>query len=114
MSVFYVIAGLNHFLHPDAYMRIMPSWLPLHEELVTASGICETLFGLLLLFPQTRIFAAWAIIILLIAVFPANIQMMLNYARENNPGLWYTILRLPLQILLIWWATIFTKPIPAK
>ncbi|MEP7263701.1 MAG: DoxX family protein [Bacteroidota bacterium] len=109
MSVFYVVAGINHFWHPEFYLMIMPHWLPWHNELVVMSGVCEILFGLLLLFSSTRSLAAWSIILLLIAVFPANIQMMLNYWEEANPKLWISIVRLPLQIVLIWWAYIFTK-----
>ena len=111
MSVFYVVAGVNHFWHPEFYLRIMPPWLPWHYELVIFSGVCEISFGLLLLFYSTRRLAAWGIILLLIAVFPANVQMMLNYWNESNPKLWISILRLPLQIILIWWAYTFTKNI---
>lgn len=109
MSIFYVGAGLNHFWHPESYLKIMPPWLPCHNELVILSGVCEMLFGLLLIFSSTRRFAAWGIILLLIAIFPANIQMMLNFWHESNPQLWLTLLRLPLQIILIWWAYSFTK-----
>jgi uncharacterized membrane protein len=109
MSVFYIGAGINHFLHEEMYMKIMPPWLPFPDALVYTSGVCETIFGMLLLFPRTRSFAAWCIILLLIFIFPANIQMMLNYMHESNPGLWATIVRLPLQIVLIWWAYLFTK-----
>ena len=78
-------------------------------QLIYASGILETLFGILLIPLTTRRIAAWGIILLLIAVFPANINMMLSYLREENTNLWITILRLPLQIVLIWWAYTFTK-----
>lgn len=87
----------------------MPSWLPWHYPLIYISGICEMVFGILLLPKATRRLAAWGIILLLIAVFPANIQMMLNYQQEHDPNLWIAILRLPLQPLLIWWAWQFTK-----
>ncbi len=109
MSVLYVGAGVNHFLNPEMYLRIMPPWLQWHNELIAISGVCELCFGLLLLFPSTRRIAAVGIILLLIAVFPANIQMMLNYWKETNPNLWVSIIRLPLQIILIWWAYSFTK-----
>ncbi len=109
MSAFYVIAGVNHFWHEEFYLKIMPSWLPWHKALVAVSGICEIVFGLLLIISSTRRFASWCIILLLIAIFPANIQMMINYWNENNPNLWITIVRLPLQIILIWWAYSFTK-----
>ncbi len=109
MSVLYIGAGINHFWHPEFYLRIMPPWLTWHNELVVISGVCELSFGLLLLFSSTRRLAAWGIILLLIAIFPANIQMMVNYWNKSNPKLWISILRLPLQIILIWWAYSFTK-----
>ena len=111
MSIFYIAAGVNHFWHPELYLRIMPPWLLWHKELVIISGVCEIFFGLLLLFSSTRRLAAWGIIFLLIAVFPANFQMMLNHWNESNSKFWISILRLPLQIILIWWAYSFTKNI---
>lgn len=114
MALLYFTAGVNHFIHPAFYLKIMPPWIPVHKELVFISGIAEVLFAMLLLFPVTRRFAAWGIIALLVAVFPANIQMMLNYMDENNTRLWISILRLPLQIVLIWWAYGFTKAVVVK
>jgi len=109
MSLFYFIAGVNHFIHPQFYEAIMPAWLGWHLQLIFISGLAEILLAVLLLFNPTRRFGAWGIIILLIAVFPANIQMMLNYLHQNNPHLWIAVLRLPLQIALIWWAYVYTK-----
>lgn len=109
MSILYVAAGINHFWHKEFYLPIMPSWIGCHEALVFISGVCEIVFALLLLPFQTRRFAAWAIIFLLIAVFPANIQMMLNNLNEDNSKLVISIIRLPIQILLIWWVYTFTK-----
>lgn len=109
MAALYILAGINHFWHEDMYVKIMPHWLPYHHELVFISGVCEVLLGLLLLFQATRRLAAWGIILLLVAVFPANIQMMINFYREDSPYLWAAVLRLPLQILLVWWAWGFTK-----
>lgn len=111
MAILYIAAGVNHFWHEELYLEIMPPWLPAHRALVAISGICEIIFGILLIFPVTRRLAAWCIILLLVAVFPANIQMMINYWNESNPNLWISIVRLPLQIVLIWWAYGFTKSI---
>jgi uncharacterized membrane protein len=108
MSLCYAAAGINHFIHPEMYIAIMPPWLPAHAALVFLSGLMEVLLAILLIIPFTRRFAAWGIILLLIAVFPANIQMMLNYHNEENPQFWLTILRLPLQLVLIWWAFQYT------
>jgi uncharacterized membrane protein len=109
MAVLYVSAGINHFIHAETYMKIMPSWLSYHSLLVAVSGIFEIILGLLLIPNRTRKFAVWGIIALLIAVFPANIQMALDYYHTNNPNLWIAVIRLPIQILLIWWAYIYKE-----
>ena len=104
MSLLYMAAGINHFWHPETYVRIMPPWLTAHETLVFISGIAETVLGAMLLISGTRKFAAWGIILLLIAVFPANIQMAVYWHQSNHPNQWLAWARLPLQIVLIWWA----------
>ncbi len=109
MAAIYVAAGINHFVHPAVYISIMPTWIGWHQWLVAVSGILEILFGLMLIPRSTQVIAAWCIIALLIAVFPANIQMMLNYWQQHKQGLWLTIVRLPLQLVLIWWAYGYTK-----
>ncbi len=109
MAVLYIAAGINHFINPAMYRRIMPPWLPAHQALVILSGIAEILLGAMLLFRTTQVVAAWGLIILLFAVFPANIQMWLNYRASGHPYTWVALLRLPLQVLLIWWAYTYTK-----
>jgi len=104
-AVVFVIAGVLHFLMPRLYLAIMPSYLPRPLLLVYLSGLFEALGGLGLLLPATRTAAAVGLILLLLAVFPANVEMLrLAQARGASPAfqaaLW---LRLPLQLLLIWW-----------
>ncbi len=111
MALLYMAAGANHFIHPEVYLKIMPPYFPRPAALVALSGVCEILFGVLLLIPATRRLGAWLIIALLIAVFPANIQMALDWYRTHHPHLWIAFGRLPLQALLIWWAWIYTKPL---
>ena len=108
MGLLYMAAGINHFLHPETYRAIMPPWLPAHSFLVFFSGAMEVLLGLLLFVPATRRLAAWGIILLLIAVFPANVQMVLNYDREASSLWWVALLRLPIQVVLIAWAWQYT------
>ncbi len=107
MILLYIAAGVNHFLHPRMYVTIVPPWIPFKHALVDVSGVAEVWFAILLIIPLTRRIGAWAIIALLLAVFPANIQMMLNFLHEHNPWIWLAILRLPLQGVLIWWAYTF-------
>jgi uncharacterized membrane protein len=109
MGALYVAAGINHFAIPTFYKKIMPPWLPYHLPLIYISGAAEIILGLLLLPASTRKLAAWGIIVLLVAVFPANVQMMLNYRHQQNPYLWIAILRLPIQLLLIRWAYQFIR-----
>lgn len=97
-------AGVNHFLKPHFYTRIMPPYIPRHLELVYISGIFEILGGLGLLIPKTDRWAGYGLIGLLLAVFPANIYMAQNtelYAKFAPASALY--LRLPLQFVLIAW-----------
>jgi len=103
------VAGANHLLNPESYRKIIPGFLPYPGTLVYLSGLFEIIFGVLLVPRSTRKAAAWGIILLLVAVFPANIQMMLNYLHENRPYAWVTVLRLPVQGLLIWWASLYVR-----
>lgn len=108
MIVLYVLAGMNHFLHPKMYLKMVPGWIPAHETVVSVSGFLEIFFALLLIWPATRPMAAWLLIALLVVIFPANIQMALDYRKNNDPYLWVAMMRLPLQIPLIWWAWLYT------
>jgi uncharacterized membrane protein len=94
-----------HFVIPGRYMGIMPAWIPYPLEMVYVSGVAEMAGGLGLLIPSLRKAAAFGLIALLIAVFPANIQMLAN-AIHSGASTAYTALlwlRLPLQPLLIVW-----------
>jgi uncharacterized membrane protein len=104
-----IAAGMNHFLNTPFYVRIMPPYLPWHLALVYTSGLAEIGFGALLLFERCSWVAAWGLIALLIAVFPANLHMALHpelYQWATPLGLW---LRLPLQAVLIAWAYWYTR-----
>jgi uncharacterized membrane protein len=109
MVLLYVGAGVNHFVHPGTYKKIMPPWIPAPALMVALSGVFEIVLALLLLPEKTRIYAAWGLMALLIAVFPANIQMAINYWQRNNAYLWVAIIRIPVQAVLIWWALQYTK-----
>lgn len=109
MSAAYLLAGINHFIRPETYRRIMPPWVPAHDAMIFISGAAEIALGVLLLPKATRRSAAWGIVALLIAVFPANIYMAVDWTRNQHPALWVAYLRLPLQAVLIWWAWLYTE-----
>lgn len=104
-----IIAGILHFLKPKFYLKIMPDYLPAPLLLVILSGISEIICGLLLVFPNTQTIGAYLTIALFVAVFPANIEMSRKYYLRRKKGFWLTILRLPLQLALIWWAYQFIR-----
>lgn len=107
-ALFFVAAGVNHFINPAFYENIMPPYLPWHYALVIISGVAEVVLGVGLLIPKTSRYAAWGLILLLIAIFPANLHMATHpdlYPNIPPIALW---LRLPLQLLLILWAYCYT------
>ena len=74
-SIFYVIVGIKHFIDPGYFLNIVPPYLPFHLELVYISGVFEVLFGVMILLPKYRYIGSIGLILLLIAVFPANIYL---------------------------------------
>ena len=78
LSAFMTFAGVMHFKNPTPFLKIMPDWIPYHLEMVHISGVAEILGGLGLLVPYTRKMAAWGLILLFFAVFPANIHMAIR------------------------------------
>ncbi len=101
MSLFYIGAGLSHFFNPDWYVRIVPPILPFKIAIVYISGIFEIILGSLLIFPKTRFIAGWGLIILLVAVYPANIYVALTNGEAMDITPLIAWGRLPFQFVLI-------------
>lgn len=107
-GIAFILAGLNHFLSTNFYLRMMPPIFPAHLFLVYLSGIFEIALGILLLIPRFRKLAAWGLIALLIAVYPANIYMALNPQIFPEFSAAAQYIRLPFQFVLIALAYWFT------
>ena len=103
-SIFYTIVGVKHFIEPDYFLSIIPPYLPFHIELVYISGFFEILFGLMILFPKYRYYGSIGLILLLIAIFPANIYLAQSKEAQEAIGAsqQIAIWRLPIQGILIW------------
>ena len=82
IGIAFILAGANHFINPEFYLRMMPPVLPAHEMLNYVCGIAEIMLGALLFIPKTKVAAAWGLIILLIAVYPANIYMAMEAGKS--------------------------------
>jgi uncharacterized membrane protein len=105
LAIFFIAAGILHFVFPVQYASVVPPWLPWHHELVVISGLCEIAGGIGILPERTRVAAGIGLILLSLAVLPANVQMLLD-AQAAGKSMWAIALlwlRLPLQLLLIMW-----------
>jgi uncharacterized membrane protein len=109
LSLIFLTAGVMHFVHPGEFIRIVPPVLPRPDLLVAISGVCEILGAIGLQVPATRVWAAWGLIALLIAVFPANIYMATSGMRFGSAPVGFTWFRLVFQPLLIAWVYLFTR-----
>jgi uncharacterized membrane protein len=108
LAGFFSFAGAMHFVIPRSCEAIMPPSLPKHREAVAVSGIAEMVGGVAVLARPTRRFARWWLLVLLLAVFPANVHMAVNPEQVRGLDLkriprWALWARLPLQPLAMVW-----------
>lgn len=106
MTLFYLFAGLSHFKNPRFFLKITPKWVYKPKVVNIIIGIIEVILASGLVFNLTRSFAAIGIIVLLILIFPANIYHF-QVSVKNKKNIFLTFLRLPLQLLLLYWAYTF-------
>jgi uncharacterized membrane protein len=109
MSLFYLAAGMNHFVNPAFYLPMIPPMFPAPLALNALSGAAELIVAMMLIRPEVRSLGAWAAILLLIAVFPANIYMFTQGGAAFDVPDWALLVRLPLQLVLIAWAYWHTR-----
>jgi uncharacterized membrane protein len=110
-ALLFLVGGVVHLARPEVYRPMMPPYIPAPDLMILLSGIAELVLGALLLWPRTQRLAAWGLIALLVAVFPANVHMYLHpelFPDLPQVGL---LVRLPIQGLLIAWAWVYTRPV---
>lgn len=116
LAVFFIAIGCDHFLRPNFYVGIMPHYLPAHLELVYLSGLFEILGGVTVLIGALRRWVGVALMVLLVAVYPANVHMAMHpeLFPELDIGALYA--RLALQFVFLYWvyATTLATPRLAK
>ncbi|WP_430504215.1 DoxX family protein [Haloparvum sp. PAK95] len=119
MGVLYVVAGVLHFVVPDLYAQVVPPVFPRPLALVYLSGIAEIALGIGVMVPRTRRLAAWGLVALLIAIFPANVYMATSGvaitggpAFVDDPSTTARWARLPFQAVFVLWAWWYTRPLP--
>jgi uncharacterized membrane protein len=105
LSAFFISAGVNHFVNPRYYEAIVPpSLAERRKPVVQISGVAEILGGLGVLLAPTRRASGGALIVLLAAIFPANLYMAREPENFKRIPRWALLARLPLQPLMMWWA----------
>lgn len=109
LAIAMIAMGILHFIKPEPFVHIVPTWLPAPLALVYISGVAELAGGLGLLWSRTRALAAWGLVLLYIAVFPANINMALHPELAPEAPVWGLWARLPLQIALVALAVWMTR-----
>lgn len=118
LAAIFIAGGILHLVKPALYRPYMPQALPAHDALILISGLAEIAGGVGLLFPPTMRAAGIGLMLLLVAVFPANVQMLQVYRARGVPW-WGEMLlwaRLPLQAALIWWTFTLSRradPLPS-
>jgi uncharacterized membrane protein len=112
LIAFYLVAGTNHFRDPSSYIKIIPAYLPFPAIFNLLAGFFEITFAILLIFVNTRAFAAWGTILLLIAFLPVHVKMIgdapvqLGNLTVTPLIAWIRLIILqPLLILWAWWYT---------
>ena len=105
MSILYIYVGINHFIDTKSFLIIIPPYLQtIGLEIIYLSGIFEIILGILLIIPKYRKIASYGIILLLIAVYPANIYLAFNEESQNLMGIssfMASWVRLPLQFVFL-------------
>ncbi len=110
LALFFISAGVNHFVIPSTYKRLVPPGMGDPALLVQVSGVAEIAGGVGVLVPRTRRLSGFGLIALLAAVFPANVYMARNPERFEKIPVWALYARLPLQPLAMWWTWRTTRP----
>ena len=111
--VWFFAGGIAHFTNTDFFVAIVPPWVPYEIPVVYLSGVAEVMLALLITWPVSRSLAGWGLILLTLAVTPANIHMWLNpdqFPQASEAALSIRLVVQVLLLLLIWWST----RIPAK
>lgn len=98
LAVAFVGAGVLHLVSPATYDPAMPPFVPAPRAMILLSGVAEIAGGLGLLVPRLRVAAGWGLVLLLIAVYPANVWMAVDGVGGPAWALWA---RLPLQGVLV-------------
>jgi uncharacterized membrane protein len=106
MAAFYVVAGIGHLWTPEAFLPIVPDWVPFPREVLLVTGVCEIAGAVALVTTRLRWLAGVMLALYALCVWPANIRHAVEHIvlPPIPDSWWYHGPRLALQPVLIWWA----------
>ena len=104
MAVLYIAAGINHFIKPKIYLRILPNYLPNHRLLVALSGLSEIILGIMVCIPFLKNIAIILIILMLFVFLSVHFYMLSSKKASAGLPKWLLVLRIPMQFALMYWA----------
>ena len=106
----FFVGGIMHFAKPDLFLKIVPPYIPFPLAAVYISGAFELLGAIGLWLKPTRSLAGYGLMLLTVAVTPANIYMLQQADVFSEVPYWALVVRLPFQLLLIWLIWWCTRP----
>ena len=111
LSLFFIFTGLGHFTRTQEMAAMLPLSVPYRIELVYLTGILELLGAIGVWIPRLTRLTGFLLILMLIALLPANIYSAINRVDfgGHKAGPVYLLVRIPFQLLVIWWAYFATE-----
>jgi uncharacterized membrane protein len=123
MAIMLFVTGTSHFVFPGQFNELVPSFMPGDPGLWTLlSGVAEIVIAVMLLASfekkiagkPVRLWGAYFAFALFVAVYPANINMAIEWSSRDMPQPLFAYARLPLQFGLFYWAWALAKDIKIK
>lgn len=109
MAFIYIVAGMNHFINPKLYLKIMPKYLPKHKFLVDLSGFFEIVLGISICIPILKNTSLYGIIIMLVVFLLVHVYMLSDKKASAGIPIYILIIRIPIQFGLMYWAYWYLK-----
>lgn len=111
LSLFFIFTGLGHFLRTQQMAAMLPLNVPYRTELVYLTGILELLGAIGVWIPRLTRLTGFLLILMLIAILPANIYSAINRVDfgGHDAGPVYLLVRIPFQLFVIWWTYFATE-----
>jgi uncharacterized membrane protein len=111
LSLFFFFTSVGHFIRTEEMAAMLPSAIPYRVELIHVTGVMEFLGAIGVWIPGLMRLAGFCLILMLVGILPANIYSAINHVEfgGHGSGPAYLLIRVPFQLLVIWWTYFATK-----